>query len=146
MATIAGPRAYPRPVGTLVDITNSRTQIPLKRSPRRHSKQGATQLTLRDSYLEASVRSEQKLLALRDSSRLALLREQESSASPKTHRAPFSSYKSLSSGPSSPASFNTSFAANVLATGQEAASTEAQPGVVSSPVSLRFFHRLQYIY
>jgi hypothetical protein len=146
MATIAGPRAYPRPVRTPVDITNFRNQIPLKRSPRRHSKQGTTQPTLRDSYLEASVRSAQKLLALRDSSRLALLREQESSASPNTHMAPFSSYKRLSSGPSSPASFSTSLAANVPATDQEVASTETQPGIVSSPVSLRFFHCLQHTY
>jgi hypothetical protein len=138
MATIAGPRTYPRHVGTLVDEAQSRT--PLKRSPRRH-RGGASQLTLRDSYFEPSVRAAQKLLALRDSSRLALLQNQENSAGSETHMAPFS-YRRLSSGPSSPLSFKTSIAANDLAMGQEAASAETQPAVVASPVSLYFFPNL----
>jgi hypothetical protein len=138
MATIAGPRpSHPRHVGTLVDVTNSRTRTPLKRSPLRHSKQGVTQptLSLRDSYLEASVRAAQKLQALRDSSRLALLRDQDNSADPETCMAP-SGYRRLSSGPYSPASHNNSIATNVSAAGQKAELTETQSGVMAGPVSL----------
>lgn len=137
MATIAGPRqTHPRHVGTLVDITNSRTQIHLKRSPRRQCKQGANQYTpsLRDSYLEASVRAAQKLQALRDSSRLALLQDQDNSAGPETYMAP-SSYQRLPSGLYSPASHNSSIAPNVPAAGREVEQIENRSGVIAGPVS-----------
>jgi hypothetical protein len=144
MATIAGPRpTYPRHVGTLVDVTNIQRKIALKRSPRRYNKQGATQptLSLRDSYLEASVRATQKLQALRDSSRLALLQDQDSSASPETDMAP-SGYQRLSSGPYPSASHNTSIATNVSAAGQKAELTGNQSGVIAGPVSLEYLDYL----
>jgi hypothetical protein len=139
MATIAGPRqSHPHHVRTLVDVPNSRTQIPLKRSPRRHVKQGATQPlpSLRDSYIAASVSAEQKLQALKNLPQLLpVSQDQIHSVAPETDMAPSSGYKRLSSGPS-PASFSTSIAGNVPATGQDVELTETQSGVVASPVSL----------
>lgn len=138
MATIAGPRpTYPGHVANLIDAVTCRTNIPLKRSPRRQNKQGANQTTpsLRDSYLAASVGAAQKLQTLRDSSRLTLLQDQHNSASPVTYMAP-SGYQRLLSGPLSPASHNASIATNVSAAAEEVELIEKQPGVITSPVSL----------
>jgi hypothetical protein len=138
MTTIAGPRPNQLPhVGKLVAVTPSHLNKPLKRSSRRPVKSRATEdtLSLRDSYLTASLSADHVLQALNDSSRLAVVQDQNTLVVPETRMAPYFNYQRLSSAPPSPAGVNNSIAANISASGQELSFINTQSGVVTSPVS-----------
>lgn len=131
MATIAGPRpTHPRHVGTLLDVTSSRTNTPLRRSQHKINSQASPSLRL--SYLAASALEVQKAQALKSQLQHAALVQvhNHSLTSPNTMDNTHG-YEKLSSGRSYSSS-NYSIASNGAVAGQQLALTETR----SSPVSL----------